>query len=266
MGRPDLMKALIFTRGEAAPGFFYPSMSTIQQFTKPVDEESLYHKMTKHSLSLPTPKQIYIVTNEDHNCIILDLFIEIEFEIECDCNQFVEPEGKNTLFAIYNGVKAMVKENNASSVAFLSSNNLIEADGWYIEAFWKAEHLSSDHHVVFDVVFGVRPTPLCTSYDVPLQLQPLPRGECVPCLRRILDTLKPAEQAYTQALKLSIDYTGLWRRPDEWRLLRSRLGRLSRNPAPYRVFLSRTVESNTNPGEQSRGSWGRYLPRAGRWI
>ena len=150
------MKTLILAGGSGTRLFPLSREHYPKQFIKIFDEESLFQKTIKRSLLLSAPKDIYIVTNKDHKFIIRDQLAEIG----CDCTVLIEPEGKNTLPAIYYGVKAIAEGNGSSPVAVLSSDHLIDANGQYTEAFRKAERLSRDHLVVF----GVKPTCPHTGY------------------------------------------------------------------------------------------------------
>ena len=67
---------------------------------------------------------------------------------------------RTQLPAIYYGVKTIAEEHGPSTIAVLSSDQLIESDSDYLLAFQRAEHLSKDHLVVF----GVLPTSPHTGY------------------------------------------------------------------------------------------------------
>ncbi|RXE55914.1 mannose-1-phosphate guanyltransferase [Methanoculleus taiwanensis] len=165
------MKTLILAGGSGTRLFPLSREHYPKQFIKLFDDESLFQKTVKRSLLLSAPKDIFIVTNKDHKFLIRDQLAEIG----CDCTVLVEPEGKNTLPAIYYGVKAIAEGNGSSPVAVLSSDHLIDANSQYTEAFRKAERLSRDRLVVF----GVKPTCPHTGYGYIRPGQALEEGYAV---------------------------------------------------------------------------------------
>ena len=192
----------------------------------------------RRALLFSRPDEVYAITGAAHRFLAADHLAEID----APCRVLTEPEGKNTLPAIYYGVKAIAEGNGSSPVAVLSSDHLIDADDRYVEAFRKAERLSRDRLVVF----GVRPTSPHTGYGYIRPGEALEDGyavdafvekpdlvtaeryvadgylwnsgmflfnsdlflaECASLAPDVVSAFEsPAEQAYAQTPKISIDY------------------------------------------------------------
>jgi mannose-1-phosphate guanylyltransferase/mannose-6-phosphate isomerase len=151
------MKTLILAGGSGTRLFPLSRENNPKQFIPLLDRESLFQKTVKRALLFSAPEEIFIVTNRDHRFLIRDQLDEIG----CGCPVLSEPEARNTLPAIYYGVKTIADagEENAC-VAVLPSDHLITADNRYREAFLKAERLASEHLVAF----GIRPNTPHTGY------------------------------------------------------------------------------------------------------
>ena len=150
------MKTLILAGGSGTRLFPLSREHYPKQFIPLVDDESLFQKTVKRSLLFSSPQEIAIVTNTDHRFLVRDQLAAIG----CDCRVLVEPVGKNTLPAIYYGVREVTREDGPDTVAVLPSDHLISANGSFQEAFLRAERLAKDYLVVF----GVRPTSPHTGY------------------------------------------------------------------------------------------------------
>ncbi len=124
-----------------------------KQFLK-FNEESLFQMAFKRGLMLSN--SIYVVTNVDQAFMIEK---EIE-EIGIDAKVLKEPMPKNTLPAIYLGIREIVKDFGRSKVAILPSDHIIEANEKFVEAFKKAEIISEKYLVTF----GIKPTKPHTGY------------------------------------------------------------------------------------------------------
>ena len=150
------MKTLILAGGSGTRLFPLSREHYPKQFIPLVDDESLFQKTVKRSLLFSSPQEIAIVTNTDHRFLVRDQLAAIG----CDCRVLVEPVGRNTLPAIYYGVREVTREDGSDTVAVLPSDHLISANGPFQEAFLRAERLAKDYLVVF----GVRPTSPHTGY------------------------------------------------------------------------------------------------------
>ena len=165
------MKTLILAGGSGTRLFPLSREHYPKQFIPLVDDESLFQKTVKRSLLFSSPQEIAIVTNIDHRFLVRDQLAAIG----CDCQVLVEPEGKNTLPAIYYGVQEVARENGGDAVAVLPSDHLIGTNGPFLEAFLRAERLAKDYLVVF----GVQPTSPHTGYGYIRPGKPLGEGALV---------------------------------------------------------------------------------------
>ncbi len=150
------MKTLILAGGSGTRLFPLSREHYPKQFIPLVDDESLFQKTVKRSLLFSSPQEIAIVTNTDHRFLVRDQLAAIG----CNCRVLVEPVGRNTLPAIYYGVREVTREDGPDTVAVLPSDHLISANGPFQDAFLRAERLAKDYLVVF----GVRPTSPHTGY------------------------------------------------------------------------------------------------------
>jgi len=151
------MKTLILAGGSGTRLFPLSREHFPKQFIKLLDDESLFQKTVKRALLFSKPKDIYIVTNKNHRFMVIEQLSEIGVETE---NILVEPAAKNTLPAIYFGIKRILEENGSSKVAVLPSDHLLEVNESYIAAFKAAENLADDYLVTF----GIKPTRPHTGY------------------------------------------------------------------------------------------------------
>jgi Mannose-1-phosphate guanylyltransferase len=95
------MKTLILAGGSGTRLFPLSREHYPKQFIPLIDDESLFQKTVKRSLLFSSPQEIAIVTNTDHKFLVRDQLAAIG----CDCRVLVEPAGRNTLPAIYYGVR-----------------------------------------------------------------------------------------------------------------------------------------------------------------
>ncbi len=130
-----------------------------KQFIKIFDDESLFQKTVRRTLLFSKPKEIFIVTNREYRFRVLDELRDMGIEIPQE-NILLEPVGKNTLPAIYWGLRTVHENFGKSKVAVLPSDHLIDANERYVEAFKTAEKLSGEYFVTF----GIKPTRPHTGY------------------------------------------------------------------------------------------------------
>jgi len=162
------MKTIILAGGSGTRLFPLSREHYPKQFIPLLDDESLFQNTVKRALLLSTPQEITIVTNAEHRFLVRDQLAAIG----CDCRVLVEPVGRNTLPAIYYGVKEITRENGPDTVAVLPSDHLITATGEFQEAFRRAERFAKDYLVAF----GVRPTTPHTGYGYIRPGEPLGDG------------------------------------------------------------------------------------------
>lgn len=103
-------------------------------------------------------EEVYIVTNKDYKFLISGQIEELGYEAVIE-NILLEPEAKNTLPAIYNGVKA-IRKNGDDIVAVFSSDHLIGNDDAFIASVLEGRKLAEEYLLTF----GVCPTSPETGY------------------------------------------------------------------------------------------------------
>jgi mannose-1-phosphate guanylyltransferase/mannose-6-phosphate isomerase len=103
-----------------------------------------------------SPEEIVVVTNPDQEFIARDQ----AGMIGCNCRILSEPEGKNTLPAVYYGLREIERSSGPATVAVLPSDHLVQAGPVYADAFRKAEELADR----WLVLFGVKATEPHTGY------------------------------------------------------------------------------------------------------
>ena len=124
-----------------------------KQFIPLIGGVSLFQKTLERALMLSRPDEVYVVTNRTHRFLVSDQACE-------GCHILVEPEGRNTLPAIYYGISAIVDDWGPSDVVVLPSDHLVDADAEYIGAMEAAVALAPEHLVTF----GVTPDSPQTGY------------------------------------------------------------------------------------------------------
>lgn len=150
------MKTIILAGGSGTRLFPLSREHFPKQFIKLFDDESLFQKTVKRAILLSKPKDVYVVTNKNHKFMVIEQLSEIGVE----CNIVVEPQQKNTLPAIYLGIKRIVEESGSSKVAVLPSDHIVDVNNNYLAAFKAAEKLADDYLITF----GVKPTHPHTGY------------------------------------------------------------------------------------------------------
>ncbi|CAD5243743.1 mannose-1-phosphate guanylyltransferase/mannose-6-phosphate isomerase [Thermococcus camini] len=155
------MKTLILAGGKGTRLWPLSRELMPKQFVRFLDDRSLFQRTVERVLNLgfSKPDEIFVVTNKAYKFRVLDDIRELGLELPKE-NILLEPEGRNTLPAIYWGIKQVEETFGDSIVAVLPSDHLIEANEAYERAFRNAERLAKNYLVTF----GVKPTKPHTGY------------------------------------------------------------------------------------------------------
>ncbi|MBO8174729.1 MAG: mannose-1-phosphate guanylyltransferase/mannose-6-phosphate isomerase [Thermococcus sp.] len=153
------MKTLILAGGKGTRLWPLSRELMPKQFIRIFDDTSLFQKTVERALLFSKPKEIFVVTNKEYRFRIFDELRDMGIEIPKE-NVLLEPIGKNTLPAIYWGLKTIHENFGKSKVAVLPSDHLIDVNEKYIKAFRTAEKLAENYFVTF----GIKPTKPHTGY------------------------------------------------------------------------------------------------------
>lgn len=165
------MKTLILAGGSGTRLFPLSRTCYPKQFIPLFGSESLFQKAVRRALLFSRPEEIYVIANVAHRFLVTDQLATIGAE----CQILIEPEGKNTLPAIVYGMTAILKDEEDAMVAVLPSDQLIDPDDAYRNAFHSAEGLARDHLVTF----GIKPSSPHTGFGYIHPGEPLPGGYTV---------------------------------------------------------------------------------------
>ena len=127
-----------------------------KQFLK-FGETSLFQETVLRCLEVSDISEIFVVTNEAQKFFVIGQIKEIGYSIPPE-NVLIEPEGKNTLPAIFFGMKKIEKKFGNSIVGVFSSDHVLDRSA--MATISSAEKLASDYLVTF----GVVPTSPHTGY------------------------------------------------------------------------------------------------------
>jgi mannose-1-phosphate guanylyltransferase / mannose-6-phosphate isomerase len=150
------MKTLILAGGSGTRLFPLSRGHFPKQFLPIFDGHSLFQNTLRRALMFSSPDEIFVVTNPDQE------FIAREQAATVGCSEHIlsEPEGKNTLPAVFFGFHEIERSFGPAKVAVLPSDQLVHAGPVYADAFRKAEALSDE----WLVLFGVRGAEPHTGY------------------------------------------------------------------------------------------------------
>ena len=127
-----------------------------KQFLK-LGKFSFFQETVLRCLDISDVSEIFVVTNSDQKLFVINQIKEIGYSIPFE-NILIEPESKNTLPAIFFGMREIEKKFGSSTVGVFSSDHVLERSAMKIIS--SAENLTSD----FLVTFGVVPTSPNTGY------------------------------------------------------------------------------------------------------
>lgn len=153
------MKTLVLSGGKGTRLWPLSRELMPKQFVRFLDDKSLFQKTVERALLFSKPKEIFVVTNKEYRFRVLDDLRELGVELPEE-NLLLEPVGKNTLPAIYWGIRRIHETFGESPVAVLPSDHMIEVNEAYMEAFERAERLSREYLVTF----GIKPNRPHTGY------------------------------------------------------------------------------------------------------
>lgn len=113
---------------------------------------SLFQMTIDRCLGFCGWEDIYVVTNKDYEFLVKSQIDEMEGKAE-SIHVLLEPQMKNTLPAIYNGVKA-IRETGDDVVVVMPSDHLIKDTAGFVSQVRQGEKLAADY--IF--TFGIQPT------------------------------------------------------------------------------------------------------------
>jgi mannose-1-phosphate guanylyltransferase/mannose-6-phosphate isomerase len=119
-----------------------------KQFLK-LGDTSLFQETVLRCLEISDISEIFVVTNEAQKFFVIGQIKEIGYSLPPE-NVLIEPEGKNTLPAIFFGMKEIEKKFGNSIVGVFSSDHVLEKTA--MNTISSAEKLASDYLVTFGVV------------------------------------------------------------------------------------------------------------------
>lgn len=110
-------------------------------------EKSIFQLTIQRCLRMASLEDIYVVTNNDYKYLISGQIEEMGYDPVTE-NILLEPQSKNTLPAIFNGVKAIRKKCD-DVVAVFSSDHLIGNDEAFISTILEARQLTDRYLLTF---------------------------------------------------------------------------------------------------------------------
>ncbi len=119
---------------------------------------SLFQQTLSRSLLLVALSDIYIVTNARYSLFIKNEVEELGYGAE-QLNLIIEPEGKNTLPAIYAGVREITSRGHDTVVVFPSDHHIAKE-----EEFAAIIRNSLSLSKKYIITFGIAPESPCTGY------------------------------------------------------------------------------------------------------
>ncbi len=119
-----------------------------KQFLK-FGEASLFQETVLRCLEVSDISEIFVVTNEAQKFFVIGQIKEIGYSITPE-NVLIEPEGKNTLPAIFFGMKEIEQKFGNSIVGVFSSDHVLDIAA--MATISSAEKLASDYLVTFGVI------------------------------------------------------------------------------------------------------------------
>ncbi|MDR3102543.1 MAG: mannose-1-phosphate guanylyltransferase/mannose-6-phosphate isomerase [Methanocalculaceae archaeon] len=141
------MYTIILAGGSGTRLFPLSRTTYPKQFLPLFHKESLFQKTIKRALIFSQPEEIYIVTNEIQQYLVVDQLSQID----AGGHILLEPCEKNTLPAITYAVTCIRKINTTAKILVLPSDQLVNDHETYKNAIQAAKNLAKDHLVAFGV-------------------------------------------------------------------------------------------------------------------
>jgi len=116
------MKVIILAGGSGTRLWPLSRTNFPKQFLKLKNNRSLFQITVERSCRLTTLSQLYVVTNAAYKFLVLGQMEELGYKF-AESNVFLEPAGKNTLPAIFYGVKEIVRRHGDDLVAVFPSDS-----------------------------------------------------------------------------------------------------------------------------------------------
>lgn len=154
------MKVIILAGGSGTRLWPLSRTNYPKQFLKLKNmHKSIFQMSFERCLKLANINHVYIVTNKDYKFLAMGQIEELGYKYN-ESNILVEPQGKNTLPAIYYGVKEIQKNHGDDIVAVFPSDHLIDEQDKYIEIIKQGYHLVNE----YVITYGICPTKPHTGY------------------------------------------------------------------------------------------------------
>ncbi len=145
------MKSIVLAGGSGTRMWPLSREQYPKQFLK-FGKTSLFQDTIERCLEISDMDDIYVVTNDSQKFFVSGQIKEMGYSINSD-NIFIEPKGRNTLPAIFLGMKKIKTMSGRSTVGIFPSDHKLEKDA--MKTIASAESLASEYLVTFGI------TPRC---------------------------------------------------------------------------------------------------------
>ncbi|MCL6448082.1 MAG: mannose-1-phosphate guanylyltransferase/mannose-6-phosphate isomerase [Armatimonadetes bacterium] len=146
------MKVIILAGGSGTRLWPLSRTNFPKQFLKLKNNRSLFQMTVERSVRLTNLSQLYVVTNDAYKFLVLGQMEELGYKFD-EGNVLLEPVGKNTLPAIFYGVKEIVRCHGDDLVAVFPSDHLLEDGPEFFKTVQKGRPLAAEYLLTF----GVKP-------------------------------------------------------------------------------------------------------------